>query len=140
MSRLAFLSPDESTADVRVVLEISFAVDTYFRSSHYTGDERIEVTGTRGYVRTNRIRAQGIQEPAVVLYRDGETRGFHDLDDRPPDAFRASTDHALAYYRGEVDDAVMGPAASHHVLTALLAALESHRLGHAVDVRPPPAA
>jgi hypothetical protein len=28
----------------------------------------------------------------------------------------------------------MGPEAAHHVLTALLAALESNRLGHVVDV------
>jgi predicted dehydrogenase len=119
---------------VRAVLEISFAIDTYFRSSHYTGDERVEVTGTRGYVRANRISAQGIQEPAVVLYRDGETRAFHDLDDRPPDAFRASTAHALEYFRGELDQVVMEPRAGLHVLTALIAALESHRLGHPVDV------
>jgi predicted dehydrogenase len=119
---------------VRAVLEISFAIDMYFRSSHYTGDERIEVTGTRGYVRTNRISAQGVQEPAVVLYRDGVTSEFHDLDDRPPDAFRASTAHALAWYRGEVVEPIMGPEEAVHVLTALLAALDSHRLGHAVDV------
>ena len=119
---------------VRAVLEISFAIDTYFRSSHYTGDERVEVTGTRGYVRANRISAQGIQEPAVVLYRDGETRAFHDLDDRPPDAFRASTAHALEYFRGDLDRSVMEPRAGLHVLTALIAALESHRLGHPVDV------
>ena len=124
----------EHASGVRAVLEISLAVDTYFRSSHYTGDERIEVTGTRGYVRTNRISAQGVQEPAVVLYRDGETRGFHDLDDRPPDAFRASTDHALAYFRGEVPEPVLGWEASRHVLGALLAALESNATGHAVDV------
>jgi predicted dehydrogenase len=120
---------------VRTVLEISFGIDMYFRSSHYTGDERIEVTGTRGYVRTNRISAQGVQEPAVLLYRDGETRELHDLDDRPPDAFRASTDHALAFYRGEAPAPIMGADESHHVLTALVAALESHQLGHAVDVR-----
>ena len=119
---------------VRAVLEITFAIDMYFRSSHYTGDERIEVTGTRGYVRTNRISAQGVQEPAVLLYRDGETREFHDLDDRPPDAFRASTAHALAFYRGEVAEPVMGADESLHVLRALVAALDSHRLGHAVDV------
>jgi predicted dehydrogenase len=119
---------------VRAVLEISFAIDTYFRSSHYTGDERIEVTGTRGYVRANRISAQGVQEPAVLLYRDGETRQFHDLDDRPPDAFRASTAHAVAFYRGEIEQPVMGSEAAHHVLTALIAALESHRLGHVVNV------
>ena len=86
----------EHVSGLRAVLDISFAIDTYFRSSHYTGDERIEVTGSRGYVRTNRISAQGVQEPGVVLYRDGEMRAYHALDDRPPDAFRASTAHALA--------------------------------------------
>lgn len=126
----------EHVNGVRAVLDITFALDTYFRSSHYTGDERIEITGTRGYVRTNRISAQGVQEPAVVMYRDGETRAFHDLDDRPPDAFRASTAHALAFYRGEVADPVMSAAASRHVLAALLAALDAHECGHAVDVAP----
>lgn len=119
---------------VRAVLEISFAIDTYFRSSHYTGDERVEVTGTRGYVRTNRISAQGIQEPAVVLYRDGETRAFHDLDDRPPDAFRASTAYCMAFYRGEVDEPVMSGPAARHVLAALMAAFESNRSGNVVEV------
>lgn len=124
----------EHDSGVRAVLEISFAIDTYFRSSHYTGDERVEVTGSRGYVRTNRISAQGIQEPAVVLYRDGETRSFHDLDDRPPDAFRASTDHALAFYRGEVGQPVMDGVEARHVLAALMAAFESARSGTVVDV------
>src|SRR5215218_7091558 len=117
----------EHGSGVRAVREISFAIDMYFRSSHYTGDERIEVTGTRGYVRTNRISAQGVQEPAVLLYRDGETRAFHDLDDCPPDAFRASTAHALDFYRGEVEAPIMGAEESLHVLRALLAALESNR-------------
>jgi predicted dehydrogenase len=124
----------EHASGVRAVLEISFAIDTYFRSSHYTGDERVEVTGTRGFVRTNRISAQGIQAPAVVLYRDGETRSFHDLDDRPPDAFRASTAHALAHYRGEVDELVMDAKHARHVLATLMAAFESNRAGVAVDV------
>jgi hypothetical protein len=38
------------------------------------------------------------------------------------------------YYRGEIDDPVIDAEASHHVLTALIAALESHDLGHPVDV------
>jgi predicted dehydrogenase len=124
----------EHVGGLRAVLDISFAIDTYFRSSHYTGDERVEVTGSRGYARTNRISAQGIQEPSVVLYRDGEMRAYHDLDDRPPDAFRASTAHALAFYRGEVDQPVMSGADARHVLAALMAAFESDRTGRAVDV------
>jgi predicted dehydrogenase len=124
----------EHDGGVRAVLEISFAVDTYFRSSHYTGDERVEVTGTRGYVRTNRISAQGVQEPAVVVYRDGETRAFHDLADRPPDAFRESTAHAIAFYRGEVAGPVMRGADARHVLAALTAAFESSVSGTIVEV------
>ncbi len=88
---------------MRAVLEIVFAPDMYFRSDHYTDDERVEVTGTRGYVRCNRISAQGVQEPSVVVYRDGEMRAFHDLADRPPDAFRASTAHGIDFYRGATD-------------------------------------
>jgi predicted dehydrogenase len=119
---------------VRGALDISFAMDMYFRSSHYTGDERIEVTGSRGYVRTNRISAQGRAEPAVELYRDGETRAFHDLDDRPPDAFRASTAHAVAFYRGEVPAPIMDGPASRHVLAVLVAALDAAASGQVVDV------
>jgi predicted dehydrogenase len=124
----------EHESGLRAVLDITFAIDMYFRSSHYTGDERIEVTGSRGYVRTNRISAQGIQEPAVVLYRDGETRAFHDLDDRPPDAFRASTDHAVAWFRGTAPAPIMDGKSARHVLAALMAALESDRVGHVVQV------
>jgi hypothetical protein len=61
-------------------------------------------------------------------------RSFHDLDDRPPDAFRASTAHALAFYRGEVDQPVMSAADARHVLAALMAANESDREGRAIDV------
>ena len=74
---------------VRAVLDINLAVDTYFRSSHYSCDERVEVTGSRGYARCNRISSFGVQEPSVVVYRDGEIRSFHALADLPPDAFAA---------------------------------------------------
>jgi predicted dehydrogenase len=124
----------EHATGVRGVLDVNFAVDMYFRSSHYTGDERVEVTGSRGYVRTNRISAQGVQEPAVVMYRDGETKAFHDLDDRPEDAFRASAAHGLAFLRGDVADPVLSGQAARHVLDALLTALESHDQGRPLDV------
>ena len=118
---------------VRVVLEISFAIDTYFRSSHYGGDERVEVTGTKGFARCNRISACGIQEPSLVLYRDGEVRGFHALDDRPPDAFAAMAARSVAVFK-EGADPLMDASVARQVLVTLLAALDSHRLGTPVDV------
>jgi predicted dehydrogenase len=119
---------------VRAVLEISFAPDMYLRSDHYTGDERIEVTCRAGYARLNRISARGIQEPSVVVYRDGVVRGHHAIDDHPRDAFGRSTDHALAWFRGETDRLVMDGPQSREVLVTLLAAIESSRLERPVDV------
>ena len=118
---------------VRSILEISFALDTYFRSSHYTGDERVEVTGSRGYVRCNRISAQGIQEPSVVVYRDGLVRGYHAIDDRPPDAFAEMVRRSVRFFRGE-GEPVMTGAEARSVLEALMAALESGSTGSVVEV------
>jgi len=124
----------EHANGVRAVLEISFALDTYFRSTHYTGDERVEVTGSRGFVRCNRISACGIQEPSVVVYRDGETHSYHSLEDTPPDAFAAMAADSAAYFRGERGRPVMSGVEGRSILTALLAALESARRDAPVDV------
>jgi predicted dehydrogenase len=124
----------EHTNGVRGVLDITFAPDTYFKSEYYTGDERIEVTGTKGYVRCNRISACGVQEPSVVVYREGETRGYHAVADRPTDAFRASAEHAIAYLRSGDGQPVMDAATSRMVLATLLTALDSAKTGTVSDV------
>ncbi len=119
---------------VRVVLEIVFAPDMYFRSDYYTGDERVEVTGTRGFVRCNRISARGIQEPSVVVYRDGEIRAAHALADDPPDAFDAMAARSVAYFTGDRPDQVMDGREAEHVLAALLAGLASSDRGLPMEV------
>lgn len=124
----------EHQSGVRGALDIHLAPQTYFRSDYYGCDERIEVTGASGYLRVNRISACGIEEPSLVLYRDGETCTFHALDDRPPDAFAASTAHWLEHLRTGAEPLEMDAGAAHHVLRALNAALESSRLGRVVEV------
>ena len=124
----------EHTNGVRGVLDITLALDQYFRSDYYTGDERIEVTGTSGYVRCNRISAFGVQEPSVEVYKDGEIRSYHALPDTLPAGFMASTDAGLAYLRGETSDLTMSGDESRAVLEVLLAAVESGRIGVPVDV------
>jgi predicted dehydrogenase len=119
---------------VRAVLEITLAAEMYYRSDFYSDDERIEVTGTRGYVRCNRVSGRGVQEPSVVVYRDGEVRAFHALADEPRDAFAASAAHGVEWFRtGEGELTVDGPAAR-AVLVSLLAALESSLRGVPLDV------
>jgi predicted dehydrogenase len=119
---------------VRGVMEVTLAPDTYFRSDFYTCDERVEVTGAQGYVRCNRISACGVQEPSVVVYREGEMRAYHALDDTPPAAFRASTAHAVDVFTNGAAP-VMSANDARAVLAALEAAIESSRTGTTVDVR-----
>jgi predicted dehydrogenase len=123
---------------VRAVLDISLAADTYFRSSHYSCDERVEVTGSRGYVRCNRISSFGVQEPSVVVYRDGEIRSFHALADLPPDAFAAMAQRSADYFTGRYPTPVMNGGTARHVLAALLAGIESAERGVPVEVVGPP--
>jgi len=82
---------------VRGVWDITLAMDMYLRSDYYTSDERWEVTGNNGYVRVNRCTSRAIQEPSLELYRDGEMRGYHALDDDWASSFRDSGRHWLRW-------------------------------------------
>jgi predicted dehydrogenase len=124
----------EHEGGVRGVLDITLAPETYFRSRWYTGDERVEVTGTRGFLRCNRISAFGVQEPSLELYRDGEIRAFHALDDELPAGFAASTDAAVRFFRGGGAPPALAADDAREVLAALIAGIESHRVGTPVDV------
>ena len=86
---------------VRGVLDITLAPDTYFRSDYYTCDERVEVTAARGYVRCNRVSACGVQEPSVVVYAEGQTRGYHALPDSRPTRSRRSAEPRRLLHRAE---------------------------------------
>ena len=121
---------------VRAVLDITFAIDMYFRSSHYTGDERIEVTGTRG------LRAhQPHQRAGDPGARGGDVPRRRDprvpRPRRPPSRRVPRLDRARARVlprRGGRSGDGAGRRAG-TCSAALVAALDSHRLGHAVDVR-----
>ncbi len=89
----------EHTNGVRGVWDITLAPELYLRSDYYTNDERWEVTGSKGFARVNRCTGRGIQEPSVEVYRDGEMRSWHALDDDWASSFRASGQHWLRFLR-----------------------------------------
>jgi len=119
---------------VRAVLDITMAGDMYFRSDYYADDERVEVTGTRGYARCNRISGRGVQEPSVVVYRDGEMHAYHALPDEPPDAFAASAANGVDYFKTGTGELLMDGAEARAVLVSLLAALDSADRGMPVTI------
>ena len=114
---------------LRATLDITLAIDTYWKSEFYSCDERVEVTCAQGFVRCNRISAAGKQEPSLEVYKDGEVRSFHTLEDGGDAGFVGQAQHFVDVMRGRTTDVVMDGATARLVLEALLAALESSRQG-----------
>ncbi len=110
---------------VRGVWDITLAVDMYLRSDYFTNDERWEVTGRRGFARVNRCTARGLQQPSLEVYRDGELRSFHALDDDWGNSFSDSGRQWLEYLRTANGPLCWGPNEALAVLRIALAAYES---------------
>ncbi len=123
--------------------ELIMSVGLRVRSRYYVSDDRIEIHGSEGILWVNRCTGKLLDEPAVVLYRDGETRAFHDLE----------VDWAESFRRGGIDfvDAIRSnrPAAqtaeaARETLVFALAAARSAAEGREVALaelteRPPAA-
>jgi len=79
--------------------EVVASLGMRVRSNYYVEDDRIEIHGTEGIIWVNRCTGKLLEEPSVVLYRDGETRAWHDL----------ATDWAESFRRGGHDfvDAIL---------------------------------
>jgi predicted dehydrogenase len=81
----------------------------------------------------NRCTGQLLDEPALVLYRDGETRAFHDLETDWAASFRLGTmDFVDALRAGR--DAPQDGAAARHTLAVALAVGRSAAEGREVAV------
>ncbi len=121
---------------VRGVWDITFAPDILMKSNYYTNDERFEVTGRKGFVRVNRCTSLGVQQPSVEVYRDGEMRSHHALDDDWGSSFDTQT---REFYRflvhGEREPHWNGEDAR-HVLAFIEAAYESSRRNAPVEILP----
>jgi len=68
--------------------EVIASIGMRVRSKYYASDDRIEIHGTEGIIWVNRCTGFLLDEPAVVLYRDGETRAWHDIPSDWAESFR----------------------------------------------------
>lgn len=110
---------------VRGCWDATLAPEMTVRSDYYPTDERLEVTGTKGFVRVTRCTGQLLQEPALTVYVDGETRSAHALDDDWGASFEAATRHLVDVIRTGEGTPVWTGEEGREVLRLSLAALES---------------
>lgn len=101
------------------------------RSKYYVSDDRLEIHGSEGIVWINRCTGKLLDEPPLVLYRDGETRAFHDLETDWAASFRIGTmDFVDALLEGR--DVPQDGAAARHTLAFALAVGRSAAEGREV--------
>ena len=71
--------------------EVIASLGLSVRSKYYVSDDRLEIHGSEGILWVNRCTGKLLDEPSVVLYREGETRAFHELATDWAESFRAGT-------------------------------------------------
>lgn len=60
--------------------EATFSPELRLHGRYYGQDDRVEITGTKGVIWITRGHGRMLDVAPVVLYKDGETRHFDDMD------------------------------------------------------------
>jgi predicted dehydrogenase len=111
--------------------EVITSLSMRVRSDYYASDDRTEIHGSEGILWVNRCTGRLLDEPAVVLYRDGESRAFHDLACDWSESFRlGGIDFVDALLEGRVPEQTAEDA--RRTLAFALAAARSYEEGREV--------
>ena len=94
------------TADAKLGnWENVFAPDFEIATDYYAEDDWMEITGTRGILVATRCTGKLLDEAPVILYRDGKTRRFDDMETDWGHSFRdGAHDFASAVIEGRQPD------------------------------------
>ena len=101
------------------------------KSKYYTADERVEILGAEGALWITRCTAQLLDEPALTLYRNGETRTFEDIRADWQDSFIDSTQHFAHCILNDEEPLLTGER-GREVLQFAIAAIKSSTTGSAI--------
>jgi predicted dehydrogenase len=106
------------------VWDTSFSPEMVISSKYYTTDERVEITGSKGYIWVNQCTGQLLNVPPLYLYKNGELKSFDDLRKDWADSFIDSTLHFIDCILEDKEPILSGEEGK-RVLQFALAALKS---------------
>jgi len=121
--------PANRYGSLEVVNSPHMIVDTRF----YAQDDRVEITGTRGVLWVTRGHGRMLDVPPVVLYRDGKTTGYSDMETGWEHSFINSTRHFIDTQLAGQSPVLTGDQ-GREILRLLLAAHESAATGKSVHL------
>jgi predicted dehydrogenase len=104
------------------------------RSKYYADEEFIDITGSKGVIWLNRCSGMMLEQPALVVYRDGETTAYHNLETDWASSFVAAGRDFVAAAREGRSCSLTGSDAR-DVLQFSLAAHHSAREGREVHLK-----
>lgn len=96
--------------------------DFVIDSDYYPVDEWIEITGTRGIIWVTRCSARMVDMPPVMLFKDGKTRSFDDMDTDWGDSFRRAGHEFTNGIVGGTQPQLTASEAAHTLAISLAAA------------------
>lgn len=111
--------------------EVIASVGMKIRSRYYASDDRIEIHGLEGILWINRCTGKLLDEPPLVLYRDGETRAWHDVPSDWAESFRLGVHDfvdALVEGRQPAQDAADAAATLRFAIAAHVSACEEREV------------
>jgi predicted dehydrogenase len=117
------------------VFEAVHSRDLLVETRHYAQDDQVEITGTKGVLWVTRGHGKIGDRPPVILYADGETRGFSAMPTGWEESFVGSTRQTIRAVLDGEPPCLTGRQGI-DVLRFSLAALESATSGRSVRVAP----
>lgn len=95
---------------IHAMWDVSLALQMRVRTDYYASHERFEIQGESGIITVARCSDRLLDEPVLTLYRDGEVRAWHNIEDDWGESFRLSTLHFLDVLKGrEPQQVLTGP-------------------------------
>ncbi|MBL8584958.1 MAG: Gfo/Idh/MocA family oxidoreductase [Rhizobiaceae bacterium] len=85
---------------IHAMWDVSLALQMTVRTKYYASHEQFEIQGEKGLITVSRCSDRMLDEPVLTLYRDGEVRAWHNLQDDWGESFRLSTLHFIDVLKG----------------------------------------
>jgi len=77
--------------------------DLFIKTNYYAGEDRMEITGSRGIIWVTKCTAEFWDVPSLILYRDGKLTSFHDLETDWQASFDAATRNFIDSILGKAE-------------------------------------